>query len=174
MSGVASPPPANGAPSAALADHLFALVKFVQSEDAQSRLKELKEAEARAIAQGDAALKAMIAAKRRTATLQSQVAAHDAAIEDFRSQSSDIQERLTLRTEALVAREAAVLKREDCCTNIEREHAIMIAAAESEAALREARLTQRERELDARIKSHDDERASFERRRIALEQAMRS
>lgn len=174
MSGVASPPPTASAPSAARADDLFALVKFIQSDDAQTRLKELQEIELRATEQRALADASIEVANKVQAKVAANVEQHNAAVESFKAQSSAHQERLNQREATLQSREAAVLQREDRCTTREREHQATVAAAESEATQREARLAQRERELDARIQAHDAERAAFERRQAAVDQAYRS
>jgi hypothetical protein len=174
MSGIASPPPAASAPSAARADDLFALAKFVQSEDAQKRLAELQEAECRAFERLNEAELATAAAKKKTTELQGRVDTHTVAVKAFQEESAAHYIRLTQRETAVAARERVVLEREDRCTAREREHQAVVAGAEAEATQREARFSQRERELDARINAHEADRSALERRRNAMDQAMRS
>jgi hypothetical protein len=174
MSGVASPPPASSAPSAARADDLFALVKFVQSDEAHARLAELRDTEQRATEQRAAADAVTTSAKLAVTALKTQIAQHDAAVSTFRAEQAGHYEQHARRNAEIQAREASVLEREDRCTRREREHDLVLAASDAEETQRETRLAQRERELDARIQAHEAERAGFERRRSAVDQAMRS
>jgi hypothetical protein len=174
MSGVASIPPASSAPSAARADDLFALVKFVHSDDAQARLKELQEAEQRATEQRASADAVIEAARVSLAEVNTQRDQHKAEVASFKTEQADHIERHARREAALSAREASVLSREDRLTQREREHATVLAATEAEFNQRDARFTQRERELDRSIQVHEAQRAAFERRQTAIDQAMRS
>jgi hypothetical protein len=172
MSGVASPPSAT-----AHAEDLFALVKFIQSDDLQGRLMELQEAEqahnfARMAAE-DAVASAVMLKREAKQAADRLDADRVQFLAEMETKRGELSRALAQREAALAAREASVLQREDRCTERERENEEAETAAATIAAARNERLTQRAKELDAAASAFETSRSAMERRRAAVDQEMR-
>lgn len=175
MSGMSSPPATSSAPpSAGRADDLFALAKFVMSEESQVHLKNLQESEIRAkavLAEADDSRTRLDIAWTNFHNADEQLAKDKA---DFEEVSRLQTERHAERVSAVQARENEVSRREEKCNERERD----LKAAEDSFAkacfTRDSALAFREAEVSGKAKELSNKEAAFERKQQAIYQAMRS
>lgn len=151
------------APSSA--DSLLALAKFVQSPELQARLEELREAESKATAareETEQKLKELEEVTAKVAAEQKELDGLKKRLEGLPEKEAALEARIKEQAEAHAERSAALNVKEAEFRKGQRDLARSRMQAWQEAHERTAALELKERELEERKKTHEEDKTRHE------------